>query len=845
MKKLFLLALLLMTSVSLTNAQTYVNYQFNDPGFEGEDTEDEIIGGNNDWRSFADAIGDQSGFKDQSPAPELITGENAYGGSGTSIKLKSVSLVLAKANGNLTTGYVNMGSTTPENKANHNVSRVSEGLAMEFVGIPDAIGCWAKFIPGYYTTGFLSGKKYYYNEAARGRFIIHDANVDYKDPENTDADYDGSKIAEAAIMITPTGTYTGSGTSKRTYTEGEWTYFEAPFTYYDNENEGVEQYLLASFTTNPTPGETQDDYLWIDDVYFVYYSTLSSLKYDGVELLTGSETGKTISIDLSDKVYDKTKVTYTLKGRGATEYRYSYNANTGILQIIIRGNDYSASKNQTTYKIQFKKPGTGALTAMSVNDTPIDGFAKNSYYYTVEGEYTEGCIEYTQEDGTDATTVINYDEESRIATVKTTATVGGASKTYYVKFAKPTITYIGKMLIAMDDALLAASDDPVGISASVDGKVDFQLRNFYLEGVGVVGDVFVTDVPYIENEDGSVSLNKTQTITIFGQLGASLGELPITLTGKVKDGLLSATISIVWTEDLIEHPIEVKVYPYNSAAIDASSYAGAAAAVADIKTNMTNPNLLVYVPDGEITEGTDNVVAGAVCSSYKVVDVTNNHEFYIPYAFTATTASYTRSFNATADYVSSFVLPVAVPAANINGTVYELVGYEDGVLNFAEVTTTLEANKPYIVKATSANLLNDANNVSVAATTEATLENAVSGGAVHVGSYTSQSVASDASTSFYGYKGGVFVKANSGTLNPFRTMIKVSGEQSLSTLALSFDGEVTGIGSIVDGELQLNGTVNVYDLNGRLVRQGAKAANSLQGLPTGVYVVNGQKVMVK
>lgn len=844
MKKLVLFALLLMTSVSLTNAQTFVEYQFNDPGFEGEDTEEGIIGGTNDWRSFADAIGSQNSFKETSPAPELITGEKAYGGSGTSIRLKSTNLVIAKANGNLTTGYVNMGSTTPEDKANHNISRVSEGLAMEFVGIPDAIGCWAKFIPGYYTN-IVNTKYYYPNEAARGRFIIHDANVDYKDPENTDADYEGSKIAEAAITIRYTGSYTGSGTSQRTYTEGDWTYFEAPFTYYDNENEGGEQYLLASFTTNPTPGETQEDYLWIDDVYFVYYSTLSSLKYDGVELLTGDETGTTINIDLSSVEYDKNKVDRTLKGRGATEYRHRYTAATAKLQIIIRGNDYSLSGNQTTYNIQFAKPGTGALTALNVNGTAVEGFAKNSYYYTVTGDYTQNCITYTQEDGSAATTNVSYDVATRIATVTTTATIGGASKIYYVKFAKETTSYTGKMLIAMDGNLLVASDDPVGISAPVDGKVDFQLRNFYLEGIGTIGDVFVTDVPYVTNEDGSVDLNKTQTIIIFGQKGAGLGELPITLTGKVKDGLLSATISIVWTEDLIEHPIEVKVYPYNSAAIDASSYVGAATAITDIKTNMTNPNLLVYVPESETAEDVENVVAGAICSSYKVVDTTNNHEFSIPFAFTATTASYTRSFNTTADYVSSFVLPMDIPAANINGTVYELVGYEDGMLNFAEVTTTLEANKPYIVKATSANLFSSASNVSVAATTEATLENTVSGGAVHVGSYTSQSVTSDASTSYYGYKGGAFVKANTGTLNPFRTMIKVSGQQTLSTLALSFDGEVTGIGSIVDGELQLNGTVDVYDLNGRLVRQGAKAANSLQGLPTGVYVVNGQKVMVK
>lgn len=52
---------------------------------------------------------------------------------------------------------------------------------------------------------------------------------------------------------------------------------------------------------------------------------------------------------------------------------------------------------------------------------------------------------------------------------------------------------------------------------------------------------------------------------------------------------------------------------------------------------------------------------------------------------------------------------------------------------------------------------------------------------------------------------------------------------------------VTAISDIrTDGE-----GVDVYDMRGVLVRQGVKAAEATQGLPTGVYVINGKKVLVK
>ena len=43
----------------------------------------------------------------------------------------------------------------------------------------------------------------------------------------------------------------------------------------------------------------------------------------------------------------------------------------------------------------------------------------------------------------------------------------------------------------------------------------------------------------------------------------------------------------------------------------------------------------------------------------------------------------------------------------------------------------------------------------------------------------------------------------------------------------------------------LPAAVSVYNVNGQLVRKNVKTANALKGLPAGIYVVGGQKFIVK
>ena len=60
------------------------------------------------------------------------------------------------------------------------------------------------------------------------------------------------------------------------------------------------------------------------------------------------------------------------------------------------------------------------------------------------------------------------------------------------------------------------------------------------------------------------------------------------------------------------------------------------------------------------------------------------------------------------------------------------------------------------------------------------------------------------------------------------------------------NGEITGEGLAVDGtELVKNVPMDVYTISGVKVRSNVKAGVATKGLPKGIYIVGGKKVIVK
>lgn len=610
-----------------------------------------------------------------------------------------------------------------------------------------------------------------------------------------------------------------------TETTDAWTKKTYEFKYNDTYKAETPEFINVIFaasdyfnSSNVTDGVS----LSIDDVKLIYYKHLKSLTIDGTtpSSFVGDETQNNtneVNIDASDKYYTKDCISATEAGAGA-KVNETYNPSTHVCTLKVTAGDGEV-KN---YNIQFGVPCTGKLSSLTVNGTAVELVA-DKYYYVVTGDHTASSVSYVTEDGDKANAAESYDADKRISTIRVSAP-GAKDHIYYVKFAKTTTDYKGKMSIAMENNWLSAATSTVGITTPVDGKADFQLLGFELQGMGLIGDIFVTDVPYTE-EDGVVNLYKAQTITIFGDMGALLKELPVVLKGTLKDGKLTANIGIAPVG------VTVDIVPLDATSLDLSSNAVNfdATPLADMKADMTNKNLTIFLPEGTEGVGADekNVVVGTAASNLSLTDGNN---WGVAKDFTAAAVSYDRVFNTDANYVQSFVLPFGftVPAGT---TVAELSSVNGDNLVFKPVAETV-ANKPYLVVTNDADFINKLTNVQVKATTGADLTTTVDG-VSHIGSYTAQNV-----ESVYGYADGKFVKATTGSVKPFRTYVKVAGSQGAAPMAfgVNIEGTVTGINNATTAATAKEA---IYNL------QGVRVSGDLKHLTKGVYIVNGQKVVVK
>ena len=193
------------------------------------------------WNSFKTASGAFASF-----ASKQIEQSSSVrpGSSGTSSsRVYSVSTFGIVANGNMTIGKINMGSTSPAAAENYNYSVVSDSNFSEsLTSSPDSIVFWVKYTP------VSSG------EEARMKAAIHD-NYEFRDP--TDANSASHLVASAELNYPSTG--------------GNWERKSVPFVYSGPSTST--EFILLTFTTNKTPGGGDgSDEILIDDVELIYNS---------------------------------------------------------------------------------------------------------------------------------------------------------------------------------------------------------------------------------------------------------------------------------------------------------------------------------------------------------------------------------------------------------------------------------------------------------------------------------------------------------------------------------------------------------------------------------------------
>ena len=612
-----------------------------------------------------------------------------------------------------------------------------------------------------------------------------------------------------------------------TTTNNDWQEIIVPLEYVEGQENTIPEKMnvIISSADYWTRGNIQaNSILEVDNVEFVYYSQLQSLSYDGTAVENFDKNTYEYSIDA---VYDASKLEAKADGVGATVEQSYYDKATGKLTITVKGNDWSKENlNQHVYTIQFKTY-TGEISSISYNGTPIANFSQGTnHYYTVQGEYADGCLTATTEDeGLSAQ--ITYDATTRIATISVPES-GKEDINYYVKFAKEANQYTSKLVISMMNSFLTAPVQGVGITEEIDGKVDLQLQNFEFQGTNM-GDIYVHDVAI--SADGILS--KTDVIRIFGEAGNGLGDLSVTLNGNLTDGELSASLNILWNRAI---PIVVTVYPQTTSSIDLTAINGIIESnITAVQEGLTNSNCIIYAADNVNAGEAKNVVTGTTCQSLEL-DAASNIE--IPTGFTAISISLDRTFHAGWNTVC---LPFNTTTDALGATqIQEFTAFEDESLKFEKVTNgTIEANKPYLIYFEEAPTTTTFKLSGEVMTTEP--EAVTFGDVTFTGNYTAGMSmegyygVADQDGSQYIMKGG-----SNSTLGSTGAYFSVAGAAAeVNRLALDLDG-VTAIGSVETEGAE--DTFDVYSISGVKVRTGA---TNLDGLQRGLYIVNGKKVLVK
>ena len=780
-----------------------------------------------------------AGAYDMSGLGSMAVGEpDKAGHTGTAVKIYNTTTMKNTAQEKPVPGYITLG--TPWNTAtNYGKSNKDGGSfgGIEFTYKPDALEFYYKrdidktnirsSVVAYLWNGTVTQKNVPVTTPAWKKVTTYDMpnrDIFILRKDDLTASCQGDKNpTNPTHLIASLEEYT-------TETTDAWTKKTYEFKYNDAYKAETPEFINVIFaasdyfnSSNVTAGVT----LSIDDVKLIYYKHLKSLTIDGTTPrgFVGDNTQNNtneVNIDASDKYYTEGLISAKPAGAGA-EVEGNYYPSTHVYTLKVTAGDGEV-KN---YNIQFGVPCTGKLSSLTVNGTPVE--LDDKYYYVVTGDHADNSVSWVTEDGDKAKAAESYDADKHISTI-TVKAPGVEDHTYYVKFAKSGDKYMSNLFVGMG-RLLAHPQQNVEIAkGDAANTIDLQLRDFKLFEGDPIGDIFVYGIP-CNPVNGSATLHKELTkddnFRIFGDVGSSFVLPNLVLDGDLTNEKLTVSLNITWGEGEDAVPILVKVYSPSATSVDLSdaNFAGAGAEAGKILSSFEG-SPIVYLPEGEEVDAVSNVVVGTTASSLSLAD---GNDWGVTKDFTAAAVSYDRVFKTEANYVQSFVLPFGftVPAGT---TVAELSSVNGDNLVFKPVAETV-ANKPYLVVTNDADFINKLKNVEVKATTGADLTTTVEG-VSHIGSYTAKSVAN-----VYGYANGKFVKANTGSVKPFHTYVMVNGAQAAPmAFGVNIEGTVTGINNATAAATAKEA---IYNL------QGVRVSGDLKHLTKGVYIVNGQKVVVK
>lgn len=272
--------------------------------------------------------------------------------------------------------------------------------------------------------------------------------------------------------------------------------------------------------------------------------------------------------------------------------------------------------------------------------------------------------------------------------------------------------------------------------------------------------------------------------------------------------------------------------------IDLTSVTG----MLDDVTLPSRENCIFVVPtnSGKVKD-IPNVVSGGTANNIVLTD--GESPFCAYESFTATNVSYNRNFSGT---TSTICLPFSCDIPE-GVDVYEMTAFNDGhTVEFAKAAS-IEAYKPYIIRTTGTAFLNlqsgKNGNYTFPAEPE---EMSVSYDALSFcGTMSRQELRSDEFTKYYGYSNGKLQYVGLGKVgyvNPFRAYFVERSNDDLKTVDIVLYDVPASIESTEVGRA---GFVDVYSIDGRLIKASVEEEKATDGLDKGIYIIGKRKVLVK
>ena len=434
------------------------------------------------------------------------------------------------------------------------------------------------------------------------------------------------------------------------------------------------------------------------------------------------------------------------------------------------------------------------LAELSYDGKSIDGFSKDKYEYTITADYDESKLS-AKADGIGAIVEKSYDEETH----KLTITVKGNDisantenfHTYTLEFKQAeeqipleSTDYSGFLTVTVNGNSADSQITTIRLIKNTDASYSFALDNFILgagEDAMPIGNILLKNLTV--SEDGN-SFTANQTIQI---------------TEGNKEGVTS------WFgPQLGDVPVVL------SATKNGDNM------TADIDIDMTNTIGQII----KVSFAPELVINGTT-----TLEVTGGGLYNV-----------TLSRNFAANW-NTICLPFDTTPTTLGATQVQAFTACDGTTLTFTKTESMMANTPYLIYFEKA----PATPLYISTEIKATVPTSVTHGNVtFVGNYEAgknmeglYGVAEKAGEQYI-MRGG-----KGSTLGSTGAYFTVSGSE-VNTLRIRLEGTGTGISDVEAGKG--GQTFDIYSLNGIKVRS---QATTTDGLPKGIYLINGKKHIVK